>query len=50
MQCSVSQEQDAEFDADYENRENPARVLSVFVGKEELGRFDLLRLIAADFD
>ena len=50
MQCSVSQEQDAEFDAHYENRENPARVFSVFVGKEELGRFDLLRLIAADFD
>ena len=50
MQCSVSQEQDAEFDAHYENRENPARVFSVFVGKEELGRFDLLRLIAAVFD
>jgi hypothetical protein len=32
------------------NRDHPLRVLSVFAGKKELGRFDLLRLVAADFD
>ena len=37
-ECAVSQEQDPDFAADYKE------------GKRQLGRFDLLRLIAAVFD